>query len=136
MQHVHTYCQWCTGRQREREGEHTKGRGLEREREESCVLLSLTFICTLPSPFSHPAHLAERSKAPPSCSVEAASAAQTPSHLRPPSWTACPPPPRPRGCHRSPPSAPGWEALHLIDPEWGHQVPPPPPLCRHSPRWE
>ena len=61
--------------------------------------------CTHPcsSPSSCPTHLAGRSTAPLSCSVEAVSAAQTPSHLRPPSWPSCPPLLPPGGDHHHPP---------------------------------
>ena len=38
-----------------------------------------------------PLLLTGRSTVPLSCSVEAVSADQTPSHLRPPSWPSCPP---------------------------------------------
>ena len=57
----------------------------------------------LPHPSSCPTHLAGRSTAPLSCSVEAVSAAQTPSHLRPPSWPSCPPLLPPGGDHHHPP---------------------------------
>ena len=53
------------------------------------VMQGCTQPCTALS--SCPAHLAGRSMAPLSCSVEAASAAQTTSHLQPPSWPSCPP---------------------------------------------
>ena len=61
---------------------------------------------TLPCPSSCPAHLAGRSTAPLSCSVEAVSAAQAPSHLRPPPWPSCPPLLPPGGDHHRPPPAP------------------------------
>ena len=104
----------------------------------SCMqLLHIVHMCekcdarmhtTLPRPSSCPAHLAGRSTARLSCSVEAVSAAQTPSHLRPPSWPSCPPLLPPGGDHHHPPPAPGEETLRLVELEGRSQVPLPLPL--------
>ena len=81
--HIHTYVSTCV-----------KG-----------VMVGCAQHC--PAPSSCPTHLAGRSTAPLSCSVEAVSAAQTPSHHRPPSWPSCPPLLPPGGGHHRFPPAPG-----------------------------
>ena len=139
------YCQWVV-EGRGRGGGRTQRIGLQRELHTFLMqthdILHATFThcahvrkgvmqgCTQPclTPSSCPTHLAGRPMAPLSCSVEAVSAAQTPSHLRPPSWPSCPPLLPPGGDHHHPPPAPVEETLRLVDLEGRSQVPLPLPL--------